>query len=218
MTAARKTADADRPDKPGLDLSEHNHRPVPPRRAYDRRRHDRRYFEAPVRFMTAQGGEFMGLLQDISPSGLRISADHPPPLGDAVILYVDKIGRFEGRVVRSQEDHFALQIAMSALKLARLEKAIMDFFETDAKDAEISDRRRGARDRRTHERRAVEIDDLIGVSAAGEKFKCRIANLSLGGAEIITDADLELGEIVTIGANKGVVTRMTPLGYAVKRL
>ncbi len=165
--------------------------------------------------MTAEGGEFTGLLQDISPSGLRIAAEDPPGKGDTVILYVDKIGRFEGCVVRSANDHFALKMSMSALKLARFEKAVLEFFETEAKDAEISDRRRDAQDRRAHERRAVEIEDLVGVSAAGEKFKCRIANLSLGGAEIITDADLKLGEIVTIGANQGVVTRATRNGYAV---
>lgn len=199
------------------DLDERAGRVLPQRRASERRGQARRYFETPVRFMTDDAREFEGVLKDISATGVRIATDEPPPIGTSIILYVDRIGRFEGTVVRLGENEFALKMRMSGAKLARLEQSIRLFFEQEAADAPISDRRNNISDRRAHERCVVDIDEIIGLTAGGDQFECKIANLSLGGAEIITSASLSLGQLVKIGNVEGVITRVTDTGFAVQR-
>ena len=191
--------------------------PVTPRRGYDRRRRERRYFETRVRFLTPDGVEHLGALKDISPIGLGIATDQRPALEARVIVYIDRIGRFEGLVVRHDEEGFGVQMLLSDTKLDRLEKAIERFFLNEYPDAESSDRRVGVNDRRSSGRCSIDLDEIFGVRMDGERFKCSILNISLTGIEVSTPAHLDLGEEVRIGAVRGIVVRSTGRGYAINR-
>ncbi|MEL7488343.1 MAG: PilZ domain-containing protein [Pseudomonadota bacterium] len=201
----------DAPDDEGLF-------PIAPRRGYDRRRQERRFVAAPVRFMTANGEEHVGSLRDISPIGLGIASDIRPALESRIVVYIDQIGRFEGLVVREDESGFGVQMLLSDMKLERLERAVQRWFDENHPDAEPSDRRTGVKDRRAAERRAPDADQIIGVTARGDKFKCTILNISLTGIEVATSADLYLGEEIQIGAVRGVVVRATENGFAINRV
>ncbi|MEL7487394.1 MAG: PilZ domain-containing protein [Pseudomonadota bacterium] len=191
--------------------------PAPPRRAYDRRRIDRRYLQIPVRFMTEGEAEHAGVLRDISAIGLGIEADVGPALHSQIVVYIDRIGRFEGRVVRAEATGFGVKMDLTDQKRIRFEQAVKAYIDANDPDADVSDRRDGVADRREKLRHVVDLHEITGVAADDETFTCTILNLSLSGVEIATDADLVLGDPVTIGVVKGVIVRKTARGFAIKR-
>ena len=190
---------------------------VPPRRKYDRRKHERRQLNTLVRFMVIDRFEDQGELLDISPDGFRIGGSKLPNIGDTVVAYMDEIGRFEGRVVRHEEGAFAVKMSLTTPKLARLERSIEAFFAREDIESDLSDRRGKISDRRQHERRTVDLDFIDGARANNEVFRCSVANISFSGIEIITTQSLNIGETVKIGVVQGVVTRKTEKGYAIAR-
>lgn len=191
--------------------------PVSPRRSTDRRYDVRRRIEVGLRFHSPSQGEQTANLVDISISGVRVKTSNVPAEGEDVIMYIDKIGRFNGRVVRAVSDGFAAKIDVSGPKLKRLEAAMSRFFEEDFPDAKIADRREGEAERRRFDRRSGVDNQLIGYNSKNESFKCSVLNISLGGIEIETTAHLELGDRVTVGVVDGLVIRRTEQGYAIRR-
>lgn len=189
---------------------------VPPRRSTDRRYDVRRRIEVDLRFHSPSQGEQAGSLLDISISGVRVKTSNVPAEGEDVIMYIDKIGRFNGRVIRAENEAFAAKIDVSGPKLKRLENAMSRFFEEAFPDSELSDRRKGTSERR-HFDRSNSDDQLTGYTSSNEAFKCSVLNISLGGIEIETTAQLTLGEHVTVGVVKGIIIRRTEQGYAIKR-
>lgn len=206
---------------PGTNLLlelERNACAVKPRRVLERRKHYRRFLETPVRFMTDDGGEFDGCLLDISLSGLKIRSETPPAIQQDIVLYINRIGRFEGRVVRCEGTEFALEMRMSDQKLLRLEEAIQQFLEEEAQDAAYPERRGDISDRRAHSRCIPCIDEIEARTSGGNQFKCFIASISLDGVEIVTKAKLTVGQSIIVGNVDGVVMRKTERGYAIRRV
>lgn len=192
---------------------------LPDRRQDDRRASDRRYFHTPVRFLTEDRCEYNGTLENISAGGLCIKSLEIPHSGENIILYIDCIGRFEATVMWRNDTHFGLQMALSPAKLERLELSISRFFQRAAPDAPYSDRRQHpVGDRRSHDRLEGQIESKVEACTDDNvKFLCSIANLSLNGIEVITDAQLRLGEGVQVGTFHGVISRKTQKGYAIIR-
>ncbi|MEM9014467.1 MAG: PilZ domain-containing protein [Pseudomonadota bacterium] len=187
------------------------------RRATDRRADERRYLQRPVRFLAEDGREYAGDLRDISTGGMRIRSDFLPHLESTIILYIDFIGRFEGRCIRQQGDEFAVEISLSVAKLARLQQAIEEYFLAEVASARIVGRRTGRVDRRAHHRNDGSEDELYGEKICGERFRFSVSNMSLSGIEIVTDANLSIGDQIRVGATKGVVVRCTAGGYGIQR-
>lgn len=208
------------PDKVLEATFEQSHgEPVTPRRGYDRRQHERRFLNTNVRFMVVNGFEDQGALCDISRAGFKIRGGRLPAIGDTIIAYMDEIGRFQGLVIRHEEDDaFAAQMNLSASKLARLEHSLDAYFAKEETKGGLSDRRSACKDRRRHERRRIDLDYIEAARSTGEAFRCSVANISFCGVEIMTDQSLTIGETVTIGVVQGVVTRKTDIGYAVARV
>ena len=190
---------------------------VPPRRSTERRNDVRRRIEVDLRFQSHSQGEQAGSLLDISISGVRVKTSNVPAEGEDIIMYIDKIGRFNGRVIRAEHEVFAAKIDVTGPKLKRLEDAMSRFFEESFPDSELSDRRKGTSERRHFDRSSSSDDQLTGHTSSNEAFKCSVLNISLGGIEIETTAQLALGESVTVGVVKGVIIRRTEQGYAIKR-
>ncbi len=185
----------------------------------DRREHDRRYLELPVRFLMSDLIEHKGILYDISAGGMRITSEVVPSYADLLIVYIDGIGRFEGKFIRSVEDGFAVQMILSPKKAARLEQSIDLYFKNYVEDSKVLTRRNETSDRRGHRRVVCDSrGELIATTDEGHQFRCNIINMSLGGMEISSAASLDLGQKVRIGTANGRVSRKTANGYAIVRV
>ena len=72
----------------------------------DRRKHHRVDLPLRARFLTETGDERSGVVLNISAGGAMVRAKFPPAFGQNVVLYIDQVGRFEGKVVRSGNNCF----------------------------------------------------------------------------------------------------------------
>ncbi len=192
--------------------------PLTPRRQSDRRKYQRRYLKIPVQYLLSDNSEQHGSLSDISAGGMRIQTHYLPKLNEKVICYIDHLGRYEGVVIRLEQEHFAVKMSLSKQKQERFELSLMRYFQMYAPNAKISDRRLAEQDRRKAERYVNHVNDIIvGQTAQGTPFQCRVRNISLTGIEIETNAELTLGEDLKIGMFAGKIIRNTKKGYAIEK-
>jgi hypothetical protein len=74
--------------------------------------------------MLESGREYPCFTRDVSRMGLAIEGVPVGAIGERVIVYLDKLGRIEGRVVRRSENWFAIQLVATPQKLDRLDEKI----------------------------------------------------------------------------------------------
>src|SRR5271155_2453948 len=85
-----------------------------PYRGPERRRDKRRAMTLTGRVLCAGKGEAVRcVLVDISPGGAAVSCRHGLSAGDAVVLYVDELGKFEGDVVVSTDQRISIRFDQS---------------------------------------------------------------------------------------------------------
>ncbi|MEM1192536.1 MAG: PilZ domain-containing protein [Pseudomonadota bacterium] len=186
------------------------------RRQISRRGLERRYFAAPVRFMTVDRREHVGTLIDISAHGALMESAFIPYKGETIVAYIDHIGRFEGDVVRRGEKTFAIHMELSPAKRERLKHAIDRFFQTRIPKPQWSGRRATKSDRRQTPRQPIPGGRELTAYVDGNiAFRCKVVNMSLTGIEILTTAVLELGQDIRVGRFHGHVVRQMKSGYAI---
>ena len=74
----------------------------------DRRKHLRVETPLKARFLNESGEESACLVVNISAGGAMLKTKNPPPFGTSVVIYIDRLGRFEGRVIRSGNSTFVV--------------------------------------------------------------------------------------------------------------
>lgn len=174
----------------------------------DERRHRRVVISLPVRFMAGDGTEHRGLLFDMSPGGLSVTADHQPPIGSQTIVYIDDIGRVEGQVARHHSYGFAIRLASTQHRRDKIAERLT----FHANRHRLRDE-----DLRGHER--SELNQSVRcIMPDGQEVPCRVIDLSLTGAAIAMTHPLPLGSELMIGRMQGRVVRKLPDGVAVRFL
>ena len=170
----------------------------------DRRRHQRVDLPLKARFMTTDGHERAGVVLNISAGGAMLRAKYPPAFGQSIILYIDQIGRIEGKVVRSNKNCFAVSYHKRRDKSAKV---------ADQLTSALNQRRRST-DRRInpriiHDARAtVYLED-------GRAFDCSILDISLTGASIEISPRPPLGMHLILGRMTAKVVRRHENGVGV---
>src|SRR5579871_5231492 len=86
----------------------------------EQRRHERVRTKLIGRYMLADRREAKCVVLDVSLGGVAIEAAEKGAIGETVVLYVDRIGRLEGKVVRHLPEGFALQMDASSRVAARI--------------------------------------------------------------------------------------------------
>ncbi len=167
----------------------------------DQRRYERVRLELNTRFMRADGSEHAGQVVDISCGGIAVNSPVLPRVGERVILYVENLGRLEGKVVRHVGKGFALPFQATPRRRERIsqrityinsrgniqsDKALKPFFVPDeaAQLAPIS---------------YIVLQD-------GKKVPARVLDLNVAGVLIETKMALSIGTHVQVGRMRGLVT------------
>ena len=177
----------------------------------ERRRYQRVAFEAKGRFLAPDGSEHPCSIRDMSLGGIAITSAYPVEVGAQVIVYLDEFGRFEGPVVRSFDDGFAIETAISGPRRERLRQRL----EAIARGEKIEVSARRAFARYAPGEAGLEESSVLTL-ADGQSMPCRIIDMSLGGAQVADENRPPVGTEVSIGRMSGRVVRHTEEGVGIQ--
>ncbi|WDI31652.1 PilZ domain-containing protein [Hyphococcus flavus] len=170
----------------------------------ERRLHQRADLPLKVRFLTDSGCEWTGMVTNISAGGAMIRAKYPPGFGQSVVLYIDQVGRIEGKVVRSESESFAVSYRRKRAKHAKLADELTTAMHTRHRKID----RRGS-PRVKHDAPAtVYLED-------GRVIQCAILDISLTGASIEISPRPPLGMHLILGRMTAKVIRRHEKGVGV---
>jgi len=170
----------------------------------DRRRHNRVDLGLKARLLTGDGDEHACIVANISAGGALLKAKSPPPEGQQVVLYIDDLGRFEGKVIRSGRHLFAVDYRSRRSKSKRTADALTLALNNG----------RGKFDRRAAPR--VRQDTAAHVTMdSGEQLDCSILDISLTGASLEIDPRPSLGAVLVVGRMRAKVVRRHEQGVGV---
>jgi hypothetical protein len=174
----------------------------------DRRRHRRIDVTLRGRYMRADHKEFPCETLNISAGGVALQSAFSGAAGERVVAYLERIGRIEGRVVRSFDAGFAMELSTPSLKHEKLNWRVASLTQKAEREPE----------RRRAERVAYEQWRTIVVDGDGRQYAAAIVDLSPGGAAIRMDAAPPVGAEVTVSGRRARVARRTVDGVAVEFL
>ncbi len=170
----------------------------------DRRKHLRVDLPLKARFLTETGDERTGVVLNISAGGAMLRAKHPPAFGQSVVLYIDQVGRIEGKVVRSSQNCFAVSYQKRRAKTAKI---------ADQLTTALNYRRKGA-DRRMSPRVKHDTSATVYLED-GREIQCAILDISLTGASIEISPRPPLGMHLILGRMTAKVVRRHEKGVGV---
>lgn len=171
----------------------------------ERRLHLRVKLPLKARFLTDSGTEWSGVVTNISAGGALIRAKFPPGFGQSVVLYIDQVGRVEGKVVRSDKDCFAVSYRKKRAKHAKL---------ADQLTSAVNYRRRGGTDHRSGPRMKHDTPATVYLED-GRVIQCAILDISLTGASIEISPRPPLGMHLILGRMTAKVVRRHEKGVGV---
>lgn len=175
-----------------------------PENPADRRRHARIHAPLRARVLTEDGYERPCVVSNISAGGALLKAKTAPPAGSYVVLYIDDVGRFEGKVVRSGQHSFAVDYRGRKSKSQRTADAITAAVHY-----------RGARLERRVSPRIKQDAPATVILETGETLSCSILDISLTGASIEIDPRPPLGAQLILGRMAAKVVRRHEKGVGV---
>lgn len=177
----------------------------------DRRRSPRTHVSVDGRLMTPQGEEFTCAVKDISLVGIALSTQAHVNMDDKVIIYLNDLGRFEGKVVRMIEDGFCVEIHLVTPRRERVAERIRWLYENDRLPAASKARQFP---RITPKETGLGAASRL-ILANGERTECRVLDMSLSGAHLKTDLRPPINSKVQVGRMTGRVVRHTSEGIGV---
>lgn len=172
----------------------------------DQRRFKRIAIDLGARFLLADGSEHSGRVANISAGGLAVLAARTPAAEASVVLYVEEIGRLEGRVVRLFPGGFACALALPALKREKVVESLMLLLNRDLLLGS---------DLRRHERVPATGDAQLRLPD-GQALPCRLLDLSVSGVSLQVVPPPAIGTDVSVGRMRGRVVRHHDSGCAVE--
>lgn len=159
------------------------------------------------RYMLADRREFPCQVVNMSPGGMALIAPVGGTPGERIIAYVDHLGRLEGHIARSFQNGFAMTIAATARKRAKLAAQLT--WLANRHILSLSEDPRNGR---------ILLRNPIGrlILPNGMNMTCRIIDLSQSGATLASDQQPAIGDLVTLGKVQGRVVRHLEDGFAIE--
>lgn len=175
--------------------------------AQDRRRHQRVRVQLFGRYMLEDRQEYPCQTLELSPGGLSVTAPVAGRVGERVVVYLDHLGRVEGRVARLVEGGFAVAVSATARKRDKLAAQLTWLANRHAL---------GLPEDRRHDRMVPRNPRGVLTMADNRQAAVRIIDVSLSGAALSTELRLPIGSAVTLGRTPARVVRPLEGGFAVE--
>jgi hypothetical protein len=159
------------------------------------------------RFMLENRREYPCQTVDMSPGSCALIAPVLGAIGERVVVYIDHIGRVEGRVARLFDGGFALTFESGERKRDKLASKLT--WLANRYHLNLAEDRRHERLTPTHSKATLNLPD-------GRQYEGSLVDLSLSGASLGTDYKPPIGSQVRVGKIRAVVVRHTEDGVAVE--
>jgi PilZ domain len=158
------------------------------------------------RFMLPDMSEHACQVLDLTLAGATFITSDVPPLGMAIVAYLEDLGRVEVVSGEPVPGGFKITYAASGTRLERLQQRI----------AYLIDRAEGAPDQRRHPRFEPKDKHSSITMPDGRSYNCEVLDISVSGAGIKTDVMPSLGTFLMVGKMKGRVVRYLENGFAIE--
>ena len=176
-------------------------------RPVERRRHQRVKVALLGRYMLDDKREFPCQTIDMSPGGVALFTPVKGAIGSRVVVYLDQIGRIEGRIARHLDHGFALSLNVPLIKREKLADQLT--WLANRHILGMPEDRRHERITPRNVRSTLRLED-------GRAYNAELVDISLSGAAIKVEVQPPLGTLVTIGRTAGRIVRRFDDGIAVE--
>jgi uncharacterized protein YlzI (FlbEa/FlbD family) len=173
----------------------------------DRRRHQRVKVHVDGRYMLESRQEFPCHTVDMSPGGVALVATAHGNIGERVIIYLDQIGRIEGKIARLLPNGFAVALSATVRKRDKLAAQLTWLANRSVL---------GLPEDRRHDRIQPRIPRTVITLPDGRKVVARLVDASTSGAGISTELDLAMGTRIVVGKLPATIVRKFEGGIAVE--
>lgn len=173
----------------------------------ERRRFQRVKIHLLGRYMLPDRREFPCQVINMSPGGLAMLAPGIGNVGDRVIVYLDHIGRVEGKITRIIDSGFAMSVSAPPRKRDKLASQLTWFANRDILNL--------PEDRR-HDRIVPRNPIATLTLEDGTRMTCRIIDLSMSGAAVSAEKRPPLQSKVALGKVLARVVRNLEEGFALE--
>ncbi len=173
----------------------------------ERRRFQRVKIYLLGRYMLPDRREFPCQVINMSPGGLAMLAPGIGNVGDRVIVYLDHIGRVEGKITRIIDSGFAMSVSATPRKRDKLASQLTWLANRDILNL--------PEDRR-HERIVPRNPIATLTLEDGTRLTCRIIDLSMSGAAVSAEKRPPLQSKVALGKVLARVVRNLEEGFALE--
>ena len=176
----------------------------------ERRRFNRVNVALLGRYMLANHQEYPCQTVDVSPGDASIIAPVRGAVGERVVIYLEHLGRNEGKITRHMAMGFAVRISAPTRKRDKIASQLTWL----ANRAEL-----GLPEDRRHERI---VPRMMGVvvkrEGRSEEIQARLIDISMSGAALILENRIPIGTSVCLGRTPCKVVRHFQGGIAVEFL
>lgn len=173
----------------------------------ERRRFQRVSVNLLGRYMLSDRREYPCQVVNMSPGDMALIAPVCGAIDERVVVYIDHLGRLEGRITRLIPNGFALVLSATARKRDKLAAQL-----TWLANRHILNM---AEDRR-HGRFAPRQPQARLILPNGLNLACRVIDMSVSGAAIASEQRPNIGAVVTVGRVAGRVVRHLEEGFAIE--
>lgn len=178
----------------------------PLQKSSERRRHQRVEIALLGRYMLEDKREFPCQTVDMSVGGVALAAPVRGDIGARVVLYLDQIGRVEGRIVRLTDRGFALQMSLPLVKQEKIANQLTWLINRDSL---------GMPEDRRHERIVPYRRHSILKVDGDREHVVKLIDLSVSGAAMSTSARAAIGAKALLGQTPGTIIRAFDGGLAI---
>jgi hypothetical protein len=134
----------------------------------------------------------------MSPTETALRAPVSAPPGAKVVLYLKKLGRFSGPILRTTDVGFDMRLELTSQRSDKLAVQL----------AWWADRQARQQDKRDNDRIVPLTDITILRLPRGQECVARVRSFSLSGVEILTDHTIAVGAEIVIGRTPAKVVRL----------
>ena len=173
----------------------------------ERRRHLRVEIVLLGRYMLQDKREFPCQTVNMSPGGLALDAPVRGAVGEHVVVYLDQIGRVEGKIARHTERGFAIQMTMPFAKREKIANQLTWLINRDTL---------GMPEDRRHERIIPNRRHSILHVDGEREHIVQLIDISVSGAGVSTSIKPALGTRVKLGQTDGQIVRIFEGGVVVR--
>jgi PilZ domain len=170
------------------------------------RRYQRVGLNLPGRYMLQDQREFLCSTINVSANGLAVESSEKVRIGETVVVYINQLGRIEGKVARQLDKGFAIATVVSPAKIEKLIARINWLVERQ---------QTGGADERQRERAAPEQGQTVLRTPDGGEYFVTLFDVSSRGAAMKVACAPPIGAAVTIGKTQAHVVRHFAGGIAV---